>query len=153
MKCGNYRNAFYSTLEGLEHPRKAGYGVCTLPNLVEAGSFEGELIMGFFEKIKDWFRQLISREPQVQEVKGDQALQSEVDQLLNEHTSLSSEYEQIRKELAEIDDKLSMGELDTTKHDREYRARLVRTSQIRLRQMEIRERLADLGSPLPEESV
>jgi hypothetical protein len=108
--------------------------------------------MGFFEKIKDWVRKLIGREPQIREVKGDQSVQIEVDQLLNEHTSLSSEYEQIRKELAEIDEKLSMGEFEASEHDREYRVRLVRTSQIRLRQMEIRERLADLGSPLPEES-
>lgn len=109
--------------------------------------------MSIFEKIKDWFRKLIHREPQVPDVKGDQSVQTEVDQLLHEHTALSSEYEQIRKELAEIDDKLSMGELEASEHDRKYRAELVRTSQIRLRQMEIRERLADLGSPLPEESV
>ncbi|MDO8124525.1 MAG: hypothetical protein Q6364_09125 [Candidatus Hermodarchaeota archaeon] len=109
--------------------------------------------MGFFDKIKDWFRKLISREPKVSEVKGDQSIQTEVDQLFNEQASLSSEFEQIRKELAEIDDKLGMGELEASEHDREYRERLVRTSQIRLRQMEIRERLANLGSPLPEESM
>lgn len=109
--------------------------------------------MDFFEKIKAWFRKLISGEPQKPEVQGDQVIQTEVDQLLNEHTSLSSEYDQIRKELAEIDNKFSMGALEASEHDREYRARLVRTSQIRLRQMEIRERLADLGRPLPEESI
>lgn len=109
--------------------------------------------MGFFEKISDWFRRLIRREPQVPDVKGDQFIQTEVDQLLGEHTSLSNEYEQIRKELAEMDDKLSMGEIEASEHDRKYRARLVRTSQIRLRQMEIHERLIDLGSPLPEGSM
>ncbi|MFX1300465.1 MAG: hypothetical protein ACFFDE_05945 [Promethearchaeota archaeon] len=109
--------------------------------------------MSFFEKIRDWFRKLIRREPQVSEGKGNQLIQTEVDHLLNEYTSLSSEYEQIRKELAEIDDKFSMGKVQATEHDREYRAKLIRTSQIRLRQMEIRERLADLGSPLPEESI
>ncbi len=109
--------------------------------------------MSVFDKIKDWFRKLLSREPQTPEVKGDQSIQTEVDQLLNEHTSLISEYEQIRKELAEIDDKLRIGELEDSEHEREYRAKLVRTSQIRLRQMELRERLADLGSPLPEESM
>lgn len=109
--------------------------------------------MSLFDKIKAWFRKLTRREAQVPEVKGDQAIQAEVDQLLDEHTFLSSEYEQIRKELSEIDDKLSRGELVTAEHDREYRVRLVRTSQIRLRQMEIRERLAYLGHPLPEESM
>lgn len=109
--------------------------------------------MGLFDKIKAWFRKLTSREAQIPEVKGDQEIQTEVDQLLDEYTSLNSEYEQIRKELAEIDGKLSRGEFVAAEHDREYRVRLVRTSQIRLRQMEIRERLADLGTPLPEESI
>ncbi len=109
--------------------------------------------MSLFDKIKDWFRKLIRREPQVSDVKGDQLIQTEVDQLLDDHTALSSECEQIRKELAEIDDKLSVGELEASEHDREYRVKLVRTSQIRLRQMEIRERLAYLGHPLPEESM
>jgi hypothetical protein len=109
--------------------------------------------MGFFDKIKNWFRKLISTESRAKEVKGDQSVQTEADQLLREHTTLRGEHELIRKELADIDDKFSMGELDVSEHDREYRAKLVRTSQIRLRQMEIRERLKDLGNPLPEDSM
>jgi hypothetical protein len=109
--------------------------------------------MGFFDKIKNWFRKLINTESKTKEVKGGQSVQNEVDQLLKEHTTLRSEHELIRKELADIDDRFRMGELEAAEHDREYRAKLVRTSQIRLRQMEIHERLADLGSPLPEESM
>jgi hypothetical protein len=106
--------------------------------------------LGFFEKIKTWFRKLTAREPKAREVILDQPVKIEVDRLLGEHTALASEYEQIRLRLVEIDDKLSMGEMGATEHDREYRQQLARAGQIRLQQMEIRAELSELGNPIPE---
>lgn len=106
--------------------------------------------MDFFDKIKTWFKKLTTRTPAKQEVKEDRSAQSEINQLIDEHTTLNGEHEQIRKELADIDDKLRLGEIEVAEHDREYRVKLIRTSQIQLRQMEIRARLSDLDSPLPE---
>jgi regulator of replication initiation timing len=106
--------------------------------------------MGFFDKIKNWFRRLTTGEEQVAEVKLDQPVKSEVDILMEEHTALTDEREQIRRKLEEIDEKFNMGELEAAEHDREYRQQLARAGQIRLRQMEISAKLAELGSPLPD---
>jgi hypothetical protein len=111
---------------------------------------KGESKMGFLDKIKTWFRKLTTGETKVAEVKLDQPAKTEVDHLMDEHAKLTAEREQIRRVLAEIDDKYNMGELEAAEHDREYRQNLARAGQIRLRQMEISAKLAELGSPLPE---
>ena len=107
--------------------------------------------MGFFDRIKNWFRKLTSGETEVKEVELDQPAKTEVDHLMDEYTTLTNEREQIRLRLAEIDDKYNMGELEAAEHDREYRQQLARAGQIRLRQMEIRANLAELGRPIPEQ--
>ena len=107
--------------------------------------------MGFFDKIKNWFKRLTTGETEVKEVKLDKTTMTEADHLRNEYTSLVTEREDIRQKLAEIDDKFNMGEMDAAAHDREYRQYLARAGQIRLRQMELRAQLAELGSPIPEE--
>ena len=107
--------------------------------------------MGFFDRIKNWFRKLTTGETEVREVELDQPAKTEVDHLMDEYTTLTNEREQIRLRLAEIDDKYNMGELEAAEHDREYRQQLARAGQIRLRQMEIRANLAELGRPIPEQ--
>ena len=107
--------------------------------------------MGFFDRIKNWFRKLTTGETEVREVELDQPAKTEVDHLMDEYTALTNEREQIRLRLTEIDDKFNMGELEAAEHDREYRQQLARAGQIRLRQMEIRGNLAELGSPIPEQ--
>ena len=108
--------------------------------------------MGFLDKIKRWFRRLTTGEIKVEKVKLDQPTKTEVDHLMEEHTALTTEREEIRRVLVDIDEKYNMGELEAAEHDREYRQQLARAGQIRLRQMEISAKLAELGSPLPEQS-
>ena len=107
--------------------------------------------MGIFDRIKNWFRKLTTGETEVKEVELDQPVKTEVDHLMDEYTALSNEREQIRLRLAEIDDKYNMGEMEAAEHDRVYRKQLARAGQIRLRQMELRSILAELGSPIPEQ--
>jgi hypothetical protein len=106
--------------------------------------------MGFFDKIKNWFRRLTTGETEVKEVKLDKTAKTEADHLQDEYQNLVTERDEIRRKLAEIDEKFNMGQLEAAEHDREYRQFLARAGQIRLRQMEIRSKLAELGSPIPE---
>lgn len=106
--------------------------------------------MGIWQKIKNWFRQLTTPETQLKEVKLDKPAKTEVDDLVEENTTLEGERVQIRKDLVQLDEKYNMGEIEAAEHDRHYRQGLARAGQIRLRQIEIRARLAELGSPLPE---
>jgi predicted nucleic acid-binding Zn-ribbon protein len=109
--------------------------------------------MGIGKRIRAWFHRVSTGETQVQAVTLDKPARSEADELLEEFKKLNAERNTLRQELTDIDDKFTMGQLQPTEHDKEYRTRLARAGQIRLRQMEIRSRLAELGSPLPESQV
>jgi predicted nucleic acid-binding Zn-ribbon protein len=73
----------------------------------------------------------------------------EVDKLLKEFEGLDAERETLRKELVDIDEKYTKGKLKPIQRGKEYRTRLARAGQIRVRQTEIRSRLKELGRPLP----
>jgi predicted nucleic acid-binding Zn-ribbon protein len=105
--------------------------------------------MGIVQRIKAWFRRVTTGETQVQAVTLDKPARGEVDDLLEEFEKLNAERDTLRQELTDIDGKFNMGQLKAVEHDKEYRTRLARAGQIRLRQMEIRSRLAELGRPLP----
>jgi hypothetical protein len=106
--------------------------------------------MGIGKRIKAWFHRMTTGETQVQAVALGKPARGETDELMDEFKKLNAERDTIRQELTDIDDKFNMGQLKPTEHDKEYRTRLARAGQIRLRQMEIRSRLAELGRPLPE---
>jgi hypothetical protein len=105
--------------------------------------------MGIGKRIKAWFRRVTTGETQVQAVALDKPARGEADELLEEFEKLNAERNTLRQELTDIDDKFKMGQLQPAAHDKEYRTRLARAGQIRMRQMEIRSRLAELGRPLP----
>ncbi len=102
--------------------------------------------MGYLDRIRNWFRQFFNSEPKTKGLTPEKTVPSEVAQLKNNHHALNEELEEIRKKLAEIDERLNTGEMEGAEHDREYRQYLARAGRIQLRQMEIRARLEELDS-------
>ena len=58
--------------------------------------------MGFFEKIKNWFKRLTTGETEIKEVKLDKTTKTEADHLQDEYTNLANEREDLRKKLEEL---------------------------------------------------
>ncbi len=111
--------------------------------------------MGIFQRIKEWFLrrgQKRSGPTATQILK--QARKSseapvEIETLIEEHDQLTAERQRLRKEIEVIDVQYSGGEIRPADRDREYRTRLARAGNISMRQIQIRDRLNQLGYPVP----
>ncbi|MFX0077947.1 MAG: hypothetical protein ACFE8O_01795 [Candidatus Hermodarchaeota archaeon] len=76
---------------------------------------------------------------------------TEVDVLMREHVQLEDERMRLRQEISVVDSKYAAGEIGAADRDRAYRTRLACAGRIRVRQMEIRSRLAEMGQEVPQE--
>lgn len=79
------------------------------------------------------------------------ALVTEADVLMQEHVQLEGERTRLRQEITVVDSQYAAGEIGAADRDRAYRTRLARAGSIRVRQMEIRSRLAEMGQEVPQE--
>lgn len=124
-------------------------------------------MLGIFDRIKSWFTRrsnpsssspktspsppLLAEavsEPEADTVAGSV---TEADVLVQEHTQLEAERTRLRQEITVVDSQYSSGEIEAAERDRAYRTRLARAGSIRVRQMEIRSRLAEMGHQVPQE--
>lgn len=128
-------------------------------------------MLGLFDRIKCWFtRKAISSSPSPTispspPVSGGAVLVSpvgsvvepgvvpvmEVDVLMQEHVQLEGERTRLRQEIVVVDSKYAAGEIGAADRDRAYRMRLARAGRIRVRQMEIRSRLTEMGHEVPQD--
>lgn len=128
-------------------------------------------MLGFFDRIKSWFTrkakpsapspntspsppvsvQAIST-ADVESVSASVAAPvTEADVLMREHVQLEDERTRLRQEISVVDSQYASGEIGAADRDRAYRTRLARAGSIRVRQMEIRSRLAEMGQDVPQE--
>lgn len=123
-------------------------------------------MLGIFDRIKSWFTRRakpfasspetssptvptgVVSEPEADAVT---APVTEGDVLVQEHTQLEAERTRLRQEITVVDSQYSSGEISAANRDRAYRVRLARAGSIRVRQMEIRSRLAEMEHPVPQE--
>jgi hypothetical protein len=124
-------------------------------------------MLGIFDRIKSWFTRRSkpsSSSPEtspspplltvfVSEYETDMVAGpvTEADVLVKELTQLEAERTRLRQEITVVDSQYSSGEIEAGDRDRAYRVRLARAGSIRVRQMEIRSRLAEMGHPVPQE--
>ncbi len=128
-------------------------------------------MLGFFDRIKSWFTRKAkpsSPSPQTSpsspvSVRAESgpgvdsvsalvvAPVMEVDVLMQEHVQLEDERTRLSQEIAVVDSQYAAGEIAAADRDRAYRMRLARAGSIRVRQMEIRGRLAEMGYEVPHE--
>ena len=76
---------------------------------------------------------------------------TEADVLMQEHVQLEDERTRLRQEITVVDSQYAAGEIGAVDRDRAYRTRLARAGSIRVRQMEIRGRLAEMGQEVPQD--
>lgn len=128
-------------------------------------------MLGFFDRIKSWFTRKAkpsSPSPQTSpsppgfvravSAHGVDSVSApvvtpvtEVDVLMQEHVQLEDERTRLSQEIAVVDSRYLAGEIEAADRDRAYRMRLARAGSIRVRQMEIRSRLAEMGYEVPYE--
>ena len=128
-------------------------------------------MLGIFDRIKSWFTRRAkpsSPSPEtspsppvsvgvVSESKVDAvsapvtAPVTEADGLMQEHVQLEDERTRLRQEITVVDSQYSSGEIGAADRDRAYRIRLARAGSIRVRQMEIRSRLTEIGQEVPQD--
>ena len=128
-------------------------------------------MLGIFDRIKSWFTRRAkpsSPSPEtspsppvsvgvVSESKVDAvsalvtAPVTEADVLMQEHVQLEDERTRLRQEITVVDSQYSSGEIGAADRDRAYRIRLARAGSIRVRQMEIRSRLTEIGQEVPQD--
>ncbi|MFX1300464.1 MAG: hypothetical protein ACFFDE_05940 [Promethearchaeota archaeon] len=70
---------------------------------------------------------------------------------MQEHVQLEGERTRLRQEIVVVDSKYAAGEIGAADRDRAYRMRLARAGRIRVRQMEIRSRLTEMGHEVPQD--
>jgi cell division protein FtsB len=78
-------------------------------------------------------------------------LPPEVGGLVEEYEQLEAERKRMREEIAAVESQFASGKMKAAERDRAYRVRLSRAGHIGFRQVEIRNRLAELKYPIPEE--
>ena len=128
-------------------------------------------MLGLFDRIKSWFKRkanpsspspTTSPSPpvSVQAESGSDggsvpapvvAPVTEADVLMQEHVQLEDERTRLRQEITVVDSQYASGEIGAADRDRAYRTRLARAGSIRVRQMEIRSRLAEMGHEVPQD--
>lgn len=124
-------------------------------------------MLGIFDRIKSWFTrrskpsssspETSSSPPLLTKVVSESEADTvagpvtEADVLVQEHTQLEAERTRLRQEITVVDSQYSSGEIEAGDRDRAYRIRLARAGSIRVRQMEIRSRLAEMGHQVPQE--
>ncbi len=120
-------------------------------------------MLGIFDRIKSWFTRRTKpsspsppvsvraeSEPDVDSVSVSVPV-TETDVLMQEHVQLEDERMRLRQEITVVDSQYAAGEIGAADRDRAYRTRLARAGSIRVRQMEIRSRLAEMGQEVPQE--
>ncbi|MDO8124526.1 MAG: hypothetical protein Q6364_09130 [Candidatus Hermodarchaeota archaeon] len=128
-------------------------------------------MLGIFDRIKSWFTRktkpsspspttapsppAFDRPMSTPDVNSESvpvgALVTEADVLMQEHVQLEGERTRLRQEITVVDSQYAAGEIGAADRDRAYRTRLARAGSIRVRQMEIRSRLAEMGQEVPQE--
>jgi cell division protein FtsB len=104
------------------------------------------------ERVKSWFRRSKSAETTREAEQAKPAsLPSEVGGLVAEYEQLEAERKRMREEIGTIDSQFASGKIKAAERDRAYRVRLSRAGHIGFRQVEIRNRLAELKYPIPQE--
>ncbi len=88
------------------------------------------------------------KEPVIQPLRIEPEAKSEIQLLYEEYERLSKEKENIRLEIAELDKRLTAGELNPAERDRIFREKMVKVVSIAQRMLEIRSRCAELGKPI-----
>jgi hypothetical protein len=109
--------------------------------------------LGLWQRIKEWLKRgPKTNTAEQQHGPPDRSINPpEVEILLQEHDQLGAERTRLRGEIDLVDAQYTQGKLEAGERDRAYRARLARAGQISLRQIEIRNQLAEMGHPIPKD--
>lgn len=111
--------------------------------------------MGFLDKIKTWFRRRKKLNVPVEDMQSETVIKppTEMEVLIQEHEHLEAERNRLKKEIEVVDSQYSDGSIAAADRDRAYRTRLARAGSIRIRQMQIRNKLLSMGHPLSQRTT